>query len=55
MKEENKTIYEIATSVGIMAEKLGNIEDKVDETKRKVNETAETQKLSEEKLKKYSM
>lgn len=50
MKEENKAIYKIATSVEVMAEKLGNIEDKVDETKRKVDETAETQRASEERL-----
>ena len=46
MKEENKAIYKIATSVEVMAEKLGNIEDKVDETKRKVDETAEAQRAS---------
>lgn len=50
MKEENKAIYKIATSVEVMAEKLGNIEDKVDETKRKVDETAEAQRASEERL-----
>ena len=50
MKEENKAIYKIATSVEVMAEKLGNIEDKVDETKRKVDETAEAQHASEERL-----
>lgn len=50
MKDENKAIYKIATSVEVMAEKLGNIEDKVDETKRKVDETAEAQRASEEKL-----
>lgn len=32
MKEENKAIYDIACSVKVMAERLGNIEDKVDET-----------------------
>ena len=36
IKDENKAIYKIATSVEVMAEKLGNIEDKVDETNRKV-------------------
>ena len=50
MKEENKAIYKIATSVEVMAEKLGNIEDKIDETKRKVDETAEAQRASEERL-----
>ena len=50
MKEENKAIYKIATSVEVMAEKLGNIEDKVDETKRKVDETAAAQRASEERL-----
>lgn len=50
MKEENRAIYKIATSVEVMAEKLGNIEDKVDETKRKVDETAEAQRASEERL-----
>ena len=50
MKEENKAIYKIATSVEVMAEKLGNIEDKVDETKRKVDETAEAQRASEERV-----
>lgn len=50
MKEENKAIYKIATSVEVMAEKLGNIEDKVDETKRRVDETAEAQKASEKRL-----
>lgn len=32
IKEENKAIYDIASSVKVMAERLGNIEDKVDET-----------------------
>ncbi len=32
MNEENKAIYKIATSVEVMAEKLGSIEAKVDET-----------------------
>ena len=32
IKEENKAIYDIACSVKVMAERLGNIEDKVDET-----------------------
>ena len=50
MKEENKAIYKIATSVEVMAEKLGNIEDEVDETKRRVDETAEAQRASEERL-----
>lgn len=50
IKEENKAIYRIATSVEVMAEKLGNIEDKVDETKRKVDETAEAQRISEKRF-----
>lgn len=50
MKEENKAIYKIATSVEVMAEKLGNIEDKVDETNRKVDETAKAQRASEERF-----
>lgn len=32
IKEENKAIYDIVCSVKVMAERLGNIEDKVDET-----------------------
>ncbi len=43
MKEENKAIYDIACSVKVMAERLGNIEDKVD----KVDEGL---KRNEEKL-----
>ena len=50
MKEENKAIYRIATSVEVMAEKLGNIEDKVDETKHRVDETAEAQRISEKRF-----
>lgn len=50
MKEENKAIYKIATSVEVMATKLGNIEDKVDETNRKVDETAKAQRVAEERF-----
>lgn len=50
MKDENKAIYKIATSVEVMAEKLGNIEDKVDETNRKVDETARAQRATEERF-----
>jgi hypothetical protein len=50
LKGENKAIYKIATSVEVMAEKLGNIEEKVDETNRKVDETAKTQRASEERF-----
>lgn len=50
IKEENKAIYKIATSVEVMAEKLGNIEDKVDETNRKVDETAKAQHATEERF-----
>ncbi len=50
MNEENKAIYKIATSVEVIAEKLGSIEAKVDETKRKVDETAIAQHNSEEKF-----
>ena len=50
VKKENKAIYEIASSVKVMAEKLGNIEDKIDETKRKVDETAKAQLASEKKF-----
>ena len=32
LKDENKAIYKIATSVEVIAEKLGSIEEKVDNT-----------------------
>jgi SMC interacting uncharacterized protein involved in chromosome segregation len=32
LKEENKAIYKIATSVELIAQKLGSIEEKVDDT-----------------------
>lgn len=49
-REENKAIYKIATSVEVMATKLGVIEGKVDETCRKVDETSYAQRESEDRL-----
>lgn len=39
LKKDNKAIYDIACSVKVMAEKLGNIEEKVDETAERLKNT----------------
>ncbi len=41
-EKEQKAIYELAASVKVIAERVGNIEEKVDDTNRKVNEQAKT-------------
>lgn len=43
LKDENKAIYKIATSVEVIAEKLGSIEDKVDDTVAAQKRTEEGQ------------
>lgn len=50
LNEENKAIYKIATSVEVMAEKIGNIDNKVNEISRKVDETSDAQKESENRF-----
>ena len=54
MREENKAIYDIACSVKVMAERLGNIEEKVDKVdeamKRNEEKADEAMKRNEQKL-----
>lgn len=50
IKNDQKAIYSIATSVEVIAQRVTNIEEKVDDTNRKVNEQAETWKQTERKL-----
>lgn len=50
IKNDQKAIYSIATSVEVIAQRVTNIETKVDDTNRKVNEQAETWKETERKL-----
>lgn len=47
MKNDNKAMYELATSVRVMAERQGNMEDKLDEISDKVDETSKAQKDTE--------
>lgn len=47
MKNDNKAVYELATSVRVMAERQGNMEDKLDEISDKVDETSKAQKDTE--------
>lgn len=50
IKNENKAIYRIATSVELMAQKITHIEEKVDETGRKVDAQTAIWREAENKL-----
>lgn len=50
LKNENKAIYRIATSVELMAQKIAHIEEKVDETGRKVDAQTALWREAENKL-----
>ena len=50
IKSEQKAIYKIATSVELIAQRVSNIEAKVDDTNRKVNVQAEAWQKTERKL-----
>ncbi len=50
IKEDQKAIYKIATSVEVIAERMTHIEEKVDETGKKVDAQAEAWNESEKRL-----
>lgn len=50
IKSEQKAIYEIASSVKVLVERVGHIEGKVDETSRKIDIQTEQWRSAESKL-----
>lgn len=50
LRKEHKAIYELTASVKVIAERLGSIEKKVDETNKKVDETIKSQKENDIKV-----
>ena len=50
IKNDQKAIYKIATSVEVIAQRVSNIEDKVDDTNNKVNAQAEAWQETERRL-----
>ena len=50
MKSEQKAIYEIATSVKVLVERVGYIEEKVDETSSKIDKQSEQWRKAESEL-----
>lgn len=50
IKNDQKAIYKIATSVEVIAQRVSNIEDKVDDTNAKVNAQAKAWQETERRL-----
>ncbi|MDE6149432.1 MAG: hypothetical protein K2F81_04980 [Ruminococcus sp.] len=50
IKNDQKAIYKIATSVEVIAQRVSNIEDKVDDTNNKVNAQAKAWQDTERRL-----
>lgn len=50
VKNEQKAIYKIATSVEVIAQRVSNIEDKVDDTNNKVNAQVKAWQETERRL-----
>ena len=50
IKGDQKAIYKIATSIEVMAERVGHIEEKVDETGKKVDAQTEAWRETEKRL-----
>lgn len=50
IKNDQKALYKIATSVEVIAQRVSNIEDKVDDTNDKVNAQAEAWQETERRL-----
>lgn len=50
VKNEQKAIYSIATSVELIAQRVGNIETKVDDTRSKVEEQSKSWQETERRL-----
>ena len=50
IKSEQRAIYEIASSVKVLVERVGHIESKVDDTSRKIDEQTANWHKAEEKL-----
>ena len=50
VKEEQKAIYKLVTSVELIAQRVGHIEEKVDDTNKKVNEQREALLETEKRL-----
>lgn len=50
IQSEQKAIYKIATSVELIAQRVSNIEDKVDDTNRKVDSQTKAWQETERKL-----
>lgn len=50
LKKEQAAIYEIASSVKVLVERVGYIEGKVDETSKKIDNQTEQWRLAESKL-----
>lgn len=50
IKNDQKAIYKIATSVEVIAQRVSNIEDKVDDTNNKVNAQTEAWQETERRL-----
>lgn len=50
IKNDQKAIYKIATSVEVIAQRVSNIEDKVDDTNNKVNAQVEAWQETERRL-----
>lgn len=50
MKDDTRAMYKIAASVEIVAEKIGNIDGKVDNINREIGEMKEAQRKTEKEL-----
>lgn len=50
IKNDQKAIYKIATSVEVIANRVSNIEDKVDDTNEKINAQAKAWQETERRL-----
>ena len=50
IRNDQKAIYQIATSVEVMAQRIGNIEEKVVDTNQKVDAQAQAWQETEKKL-----
>ena len=52
IKNDQKAIYKIATSVEVLVQRVGNIEEKIDDTNRKVDAQSEAWHNTEARLSK---